>query len=353
MGKTSDISGLIEKYIKGECTKEELEEVFLILENSNRDLNVRRILFEKWEGQNKIVVEENVDLTDELNHIHHLINLEEGHWKKEVRGIRKLYKSFVKIASILFIPLLIAGIWYYSSTQSPYLGTDAWITVNSPLGSRIKTTLPDSTTVWQNGGSTIQYPRDYTRRNRQVKLTGEAYFEVTSDKLYPFYVLSGDLNVKVTGTKFNVSSYQDDNYTSVVLAEGKVFIEKTGLSYELDPGNEFCFFNDSGRSTVKQVDVEKLTSWKDGRLIFRNDPLSDVAKRLSRWFNVEIELRDATGALLNHPFTMTIEYETLPQVLNYLTQAAPLEYTMETIKRDGVNNLSRYKYIITPVKQTK
>jgi len=352
MDKTSHTSELIEKYIKGECTKEELEKVLPILENSHHDLNIRSILHQKWEEENKHCDKEDVNLTTVLNNIHHLINLEEGHWRNKDRGFRIIYRTFIRIAAILFVPLLIAGIWYYISSQSPYLGTDAWITINSPLGSRIKTTLPDSTVVWQNGGSTIQYPRDYTKRNRQVKMDGEAFFEVTSDKLHPFYVVSNDLRIKVTGTMFNVSSYPDDNYTSVVLAEGKVFVEKTGFSYELDSGNEFCFFKNTGRSTVKQVDVEKLTSWKDGKLIFRNDPLSEVAKRLSRWYNVEIELKDDTGALLNHPFTMTIEYETLPQVLNYLTKAAPLKYTLETIEREGENSLSRYKYIITPVKQT-
>jgi len=354
MKQETDTPVLIEKYIQGTCSKEELARVLPILEDPYHNLNLRPVLYEIWNSKQEETrqQEAEVDFGAMLGNVHHRINLEKGKWNPGHNKWEKILSPLIKAAAILFIPLLAAGIWYFVSSRMPYNGTDSWITISSPQGSKIKTALPDGTTVWQNGGSIVKYPRNYTRANRQVILEGEAFFDVKSDRLHPFFVTAGNIRLKVTGTRFNVSNYEEDKNVSVVLELGSVFIEKVKMSktgepaYELTPGNQFCYKNETQKVTVKQVDVEKFTSWKDGKLVFRNDPLSNVAKRLKRWYNAEIELSDSTGTLRLLPFTLSIENETLPQVLDYLCQAAPLQYKTTFVKKDDGSGLYKTRYTI-------
>jgi len=187
--------------------------------------------------------------------------------------------------------------------------------------------LPDGTEVWQNAGTTLKYPAQFTRKNREVELIGEAYFHVSTDKKNPFFVKTSGGTVKVTGTRFNVTTFAEDDFTAVVLEEGEVSYLPLNGNKEvlLNPSQRLIYRKNSNSLARQEADVEKYISWTEGRLIFRNDPLSEVVFRLQRWYNADIVLNDPSGKLGQHPFTMTIQNETLPQVLNYIAQAANLE----------------------------
>jgi ferric-dicitrate binding protein FerR (iron transport regulator) len=122
---------------------------------------------------------------------------------------------------------MVISIWYFYTSRRPYDHNDSFITINTPEGSKIKSELPDGTVIWQNSGSTIQYPRNFTRRNRQVILTGEAFFDVRTDKIHPFHVKTGELVVTVTGTRFNVSGYPEDAGATIVLESGEIKVKNS------------------------------------------------------------------------------------------------------------------------------
>ena len=343
---------LLEKYMKGIISEQEMKTLTSLIENPSQYHYLRPALLRIWTNDKE---PDSVNLGSKeanqiLNKIHHLINLDEENKIILHSGIAKAINLFSKIAAILILPLIIAGIWYFIDSRSTYgdLNESEWVSISSSMGSKIKTILPDSTIIWQNAGSTVKYPRNYTKKNRQVILSGEAFFAVHSDRLYPFYVRTDHLQVKVTGTRFNVSSYNDDKSTTVVLEEGKIGIQNLSnpSHYYLKPNMCFSLDNLNNKAIVKHVDINKYISWKDGKLIFRNDPLSDVCTRLKRLYNAEIELSDNTGTLLSHPFTMTIETETLPQVMEYLCQAAPISYEIIHIQKDVESGLLKPKYII-------
>jgi ferric-dicitrate binding protein FerR (iron transport regulator) len=348
------IIALLQKYMEGKISGREMEQLSSLFEAPSNYHSLRPALLDIWTNNKEPDwIKPGAGKANQiLNRLHYLIRLDEGEKPVRRSAFAKTINIFSKIAAILILPLLIAGTWYFIDSRSPYTdeGISDWITVSSSMGAKIKTVLPDSTVIWQNAGSIIKYPRDYTKKNRQVILSGEAFFAVHSDRLYPFYVRTNHLQVKVTGTRFDVSSYTDDRSTTVVLEKGKVGIQNlTNLKkspYYLTPGMCYSFSEKEHKAIVKNVEVKKYISWKDGKLIFRNDPLSDVCKRLRRWYNAEIELSDNTGELLSHPFTMTIETETLSQVMDYLCQAAPVSYEIKYIRKNDESDLLRPKYII-------
>jgi ferric-dicitrate binding protein FerR (iron transport regulator) len=191
--------------------------------------------------------------------------------------------------------------------------------------------LADGTKVWLNSGSVLQFPNSFTGDLREVKLTGEAFFKVAKNEKQPFRVHAKNLHIDVLGTSFNVVSYDDEQQSEVVLVEGKV-----RLSIENDqqkkrfgillPGQRAVYEEDTYELQAKVVDVEKYISWRDGNLIFRDDKMEDVAKRLSRWYNVEIIINDSE--IKSYEYKATFRNETLDQVLNLLKISAPIDFNI-------------------------
>ena len=149
----------------------------------------------------------------------------------------------------------------------------------------------------------------------EVVLSGEGYFKVAHNPKHPFVVQTKNLNVTALGTEFNVFAYPDEETTSATLVEGKVRVEKiTKSGYvkvlgEMDPGQHVCYNIESNKVKGSKGDIEKFVSWREGKLIFENDPIDVIAKRLSRWYNVEIVFADEEVKKYTYKETQTLEQE--------------------------------------------
>ncbi|MFV0593227.1 MAG: FecR family protein [Draconibacterium sp.] len=167
-------------------------------------------------------------------------------------------------------------------------------TLMVPRGGEYKLELSDGTRVTINSGSVIKYPVNFPGQKREVQLTGEAFFEVTTDSLRPFIVHSGNIDVEVYGTSFNVNSFEEEENVTTTLVEGKVGVlsDVTSQKQELCPGEQSVYSKSSLNMEKKQVNIKEYTSWKDGRFYFRNMPVSDITKILERWYDVDFEFNN-------------------------------------------------------------
>jgi ferric-dicitrate binding protein FerR (iron transport regulator) len=161
-----------------------------------------------------------------------------------------------------------------------------------PYGKRFEIILSDNSHVFLNSGSKIRYPvRFLENGGREVFLAGEAYFSVSHDETKPFTVITDNMNTRVYGTEFNVSSYKNENNTSTVLIKGSVGIYKSDEEGKtplmMTPGQRAVFQED--RIDISSVDVSKYVAWKQGNLLFIDDSFELILKKLERQFNMEIE----------------------------------------------------------------
>lgn len=199
-----------------------------------------------------------------------------------------------------------------------------------PPGRRFSVKLSDGTLVYLNAGSTLKYPKQFSRLDpRRVSLEGEAYFEVSHDSLQPFVVSTDALNIKVLGTKFNHSSYSNDSIAKTSLVEGKVAVWKTKDS--IDPyilkAMEALIYNQNTQSLVKStVDISLDLAWMDNRLIFRGAPFTEISKKIERYYGVKINNR--FSALNNVRFSgeFNIEEESIIDVLQTFQLSKPFTY---------------------------
>ena len=240
--------------------------------------------------------------------------------------IRKIYRWYSAIAAIILIPLLIVGIisTFKLGSLNRLLSEKATIvSIAAPSGARMSFQLPDGTEGVLNGNSSIEYPVPFTN-HRDVKLLGEAYFNVQKDENHPFTVRANLVEVQVLGTKFNVNAYPEEKATKVILEEGKVtcrFPEKQG-EVTLLPNDRIVI---TERNMLKdQVDAANYTAWREGKLIFRSESMVDVAHRISRWYCVEVEIADQE--LKTYSFRATFIDDSLEEVLNLLKMTSPIDY---------------------------
>ena len=158
-----------------------------------------------------------------------------------------------------------------------------------PYGKRSTLILADGSKVWLNSGSVLEFPAQFTGNKREVRLaSGEMYIEVAPDKKKPFYVHTSDFNVKVYGTKFNVSAYTDSQ-KSVVLVEGRVSLQTANKKETFLAPSEQAVFSDNSTFHTQKVDVNQFISWKNGYLEFDKTPMTEVLKQVGRYYNLSFD----------------------------------------------------------------
>lgn len=243
----------------------------------------------------------------------------------------KVFIRWQRVAAILIIPIfmMMCYLFFQQSTRSSRIAMQE---INSPYGMNSKVYLPDGSTVWLNSGSKLKYPVEFTETSRKVYLSGEAFFKVHSDKKHPFIVSTAKLDVKATGTQFNVEAYLTDTITAVTLMKGKVTVNMNDNQQAQLLPNERLVLNLISRTySVTQTD-DHWGMWKDGILAFRDETLGNVFKRIGRTYNVDIKVKDP--AVARQKYRATFEGESLDEILRLLKISAPIKYKrVDRIKR--------------------
>ncbi|MGM0613462.1 MAG: FecR family protein [Bacteroidota bacterium] len=247
--------------------------------------------------------------------------------------LTRLNSRVWRIAAVIVLLITIGGL--YQIFVQPLESEDiSYVEKSNPAGQRSHFILPDNSVVWLNAQSTIIYPESFEDLSqRKIELKGEAYFEVTHRASKPFVVETDIFDVEVLGTSFNVKAYEEDEEYTTTLTEGKVKLsdEKEKKKTFLNTG-EMYVYNKKKQSTDvrKGIDTEKITSWKDGKLVFDDVAFSSVAKELERWYGTEIELTSSIKG--KYSYTMTITDEKLKEVCQLIKESSPVEFDIQDNK---------------------
>ena len=211
--------------------------------------------------------------------------------------------------------------------QNNYFGRQSQLeSFSVPLGSRSQLTLSDGTVVNLNSDSHLELCDNFSTRKREVTLTGEGYFEVKSDKEHPFVVKTDKFDVTVTGTKFNVSNYPDDQEISATLAEGCIKLStKDSKTITLDPGNKISFHQKTMQAVLEQADIESELAWVNGEFIFKEIPFPDLIRRLERWYDVKLQYKGNVFDSMTYSGKFKNQ-ETIWQVLDALKLTTSIDY---------------------------
>jgi hypothetical protein len=206
-----------------------------------------------------------------------------------------------------------------------------------PNGKKMKLVLSDGSIVHLNSGSSIRFPTYFINgKNRSVVLEGEAFFDVAKDKKHPFVVNANKLNIRVLGTKFNVSAFSEDQLVSTVLVEGSVSLSRKNVLNQVDspvllsPGNKATWNKSQKNIEIEKVDTTIYTAWMDGDIVFEHLPFKSIVKKLERHFNVTII--NTNKKLDDEIFTATFDEESIEQIMNTFCKSYPMKYIINKNK---------------------
>lgn len=208
-----------------------------------------------------------------------------------------------------------------------------------PFGKRSSITFSDGTKVWANAGTHLVYPVEFNNEKREIFVDGQIYLDVAKDANRPFIVKTKDMDIKVLGTKFNITAYSKENDNNIVLVSGKVNIlnRKTNNNATLTPNKIYKYNKSSLNEEINDVDVNLYTSWIDGKYIFNKESFDVVISRISMYYGVSVDCdKDAGKYLCSGKLNLRDEFGT---VLEGLANSVPISYTM----KDGIYKIKLLK----------
>lgn len=206
--------------------------------------------------------------------------------------------------------------------------TTQYNTIETPRGGQYQVVLDDGTQVWLNAMSKLKFPIAFRGSQRRVELSGEAYFEVAKNKEKPFFVRANGNVIRVLGTHFNVSAYEDDREMTTTLLEGSVELRHNALTTLLSPGQQGKIKPGTNRISVGKADMDEVMAWKNGLFIFPNgENIVDVMKTVSRWYDIEVVYQ---GNVKDREFGGTIsKYKNITELLDNMELTQAIHYKIE------------------------
>jgi len=339
---------LLEKYFFNNCTDKELDTSLESFNDVKNDKELEQLLFEIYEDLNIDDFEPNTDFDALLHKIHHEINIRQipefdNIEKDSTKAVfSRLFPTKLRNAAAILLVFIIGyGLFvtgkYSGSRINVNKAEETFNEVSSSPDAISKVTLPDGSLVWLNHSSILKYPAVFKGSAREVELNGEGYFEVASNRDIPFIVNVKQIKITAYGTSFNLMAYADEDRVETSLIDGSVEIFKQLSNgelahlYKMNQHDHVVYLENEDKIQVRTIKDDRYLSWKDGKLIFTEAPFEEVVQKLSRWFNVDIEIED--NRLNGMTLTATFVNETLPQVMELLAYALPIDYSIT--KREG------------------
>jgi ferric-dicitrate binding protein FerR (iron transport regulator) len=332
----------INRFFKGEYSEKNASYVDEVFCDNNKEKELKLLLSRQFD---ELLPEDDVDkknLDHILYRIHYDINTRLS--ARKAWSSDNIIKWTLRIAGVIVLPLVIfIGIQTY---KEAYLKKEAWVEIKAPAWTRAQFSLPDGTTGWLNSNSSVKYNGNFNA-DRQVTLKGEAFFDVFKDKKRPFIVNTNEVIVTALGTRFNIASYENENTVEVVLEEGKLIFndKEMNKSCTMNSNDLVIYDKTLNDFSIDIVQPQKYCSWTEGKLILRNDPLDVVARRLERWYNIDVEVNVTSTE--DFRWRATFIDESLEEVLSLLKRSLPINYRIEKRDLKPDETYTKKKVIIT------
>lgn len=323
MTHQNQIKTLIQKYVSGNLAVEEEQ----ILANWLNDSTQNKIFFQEYTRQISPDTSKK-QLTTKLHQkiVKKLVERNVFVAEQEKSNLFVKHRRWIELAAVLILGILIKGTYNFVWKSTEY----QLCKVEVPVGQKSKINLPDGTVVWLNSDTQIEFNGDFNKNRELSVVGGEAYFEVAKNEAKKFIVHTKAYDVVVHGTKFNVMAYDDFGYTETTLVEGVVEIKRGARSVHLKPGQQLRFQNKSFvRSKSK---TQSVVAWKDNRFYCDDISFLELMRRLERWYNVDIVVKNKD--VFKQKFTGRFKNEeTIFQVLDALKYYMSFDYKRENLRK--------------------
>lgn len=320
-----EYNNLIIKFFAGEISQEEIAFLKSWLE---KDPENRRI----FDKENELWQETAFQLKPEHFKVDKgwfNISSRLGLGSRKIRSVTVIRKSnfITLIAAACFTAVIAVGSIFLWITEKQKITAQNSLSsvISTKEGEKAHIFLPDSTEVVLNSGSSLHYAGNFNQKERIVELTGEAFFDVTTNHDKPFIVKLEHMNVIATGTRFNIFSYSNEDRIETTLEEGVVQVSISGADpIIMKSGEQVVYFVKTSKVNLSKVATDTYLSWKENKLRFNDTPFEEVLRRIGRKYNVTFEITNRD--LLSLKYTATFIDESIEEVMQMLRTVSPITY---------------------------
>jgi transmembrane sensor len=300
---------------------------------------VKALMSRQWDNPEEVVstdkpdfncifygIKEKISGNNDINSHSKTISISEfEELKRKNTVLRRRIILITSIAAAILLCIIAGSISFINTSK---IFQKSFTQNIAPKGQKSQVIMPDGTMAFLNSGTILKYDNSFGKRNRNVELVGEAYFEVSHNKKLPFVIRANEVEIEVVGTKFNVMAYPDEAYIETTVTEGKVNIrEISGTSSLFLTANQKASYNKTSKLLVLNDEkANSSISWKDNVLSFDNENFNDVIKKLERWYDISIIVEGKDS--LEDRFTLTIRHESLREVLDLISLTTQFEYAI-------------------------
>jgi len=344
MAKEEEIWSVIVRYLDKSIDEEDSNTLEEWLDESNENRRVLHAIDRIWKSteqnpQDSIITQ--LNLERDWEKVAYKIQTPDKEEKqarirrfKKLRKRQQIFSNILKVAALILVAVMsgFLTLQYAPQSAEPY-AEPVFNEIGTNAGEKANIELGDGTKVMLNAASKLVVPETFSSEKREVKLIGQAFFDVKSDRNRPFYIRTDNAVVEVLGTSFDVRAYEDEKDLQVAVREGTVEISKSD-----EPDNRIII-NEGYKGTVSITDgllsVEMFQDhefyfgWMEGRLIFKNTPIVDVFKQLERWYDVSVEYDASDEKLVNQKFTADLKTRSIREVFKVIQMSMNIEFTME------------------------
>jgi ferric-dicitrate binding protein FerR (iron transport regulator) len=364
-GKINDLDILITKYLENKCTKEEKNQLLGLLSSYDNGRSTKEVLFSQLNEFREVQSEDHsVDFERiYMELVSEIIGEETKESERQILQkrikVKRLLLQGISAAAVICIAFLLGSVFSRPrnlvTPVQPVLSS-MYNEIKAPLGATSEIKLNDGTEIMLNAGSSIKYRSDFNLLHRDLVLEGEAYFKVAKNMNLPLVVNAGNINIKATGTEFNVKAYSDEGIIETTLVNGEVEIYQQGNKDKerilvLKPNQKAIYAEQSDQLTLEKIkeiepqaiktakistkdlmvssktDVEQVTAWTKNKLIIRSENLESLCIKLERKYDVTFIFRDEE--IKKHRFSGVLLDETLQQVMDVIKLTAPVDYLID------------------------
>ncbi len=320
----TDIHEIIIRYLDGTASLEDKQQLLQWLKESDKNQNDFNETRDLWLSCD-ILSDDERETDIALERLHQRILSEYDTMKRKRRPLMSWYQTAAVI-------LILLGMGYWQSVQKSQEVIHVQNQMITAKGSKGMFELPDGTIVWLNSESKLVYPETFEKGYREVELSGEGYFQVAKDKKKPFIVKTGNMEVEVLGTSFDLSGYSFSDHEKIVLLNGSVKVNSgnSPVPVILKPGQLFTFNKENGSGSVSTTKADLHIDWIKERLIFDNQSLSDIIISLQGWYNIEIECPKTFADKARLSFV--VRGENVNEIFSAMSLIIPINYTIHENK---------------------
>lgn len=308
------LSNIFELYISGKATPNEISILKSFLEN-DKGLN-------DWLENQILSSDNNIDSDIKIRMLDNIRS--EANFSSQVVTVEykpgMYLRRIATVAAVLLPFIILLGIYLKSPNIQSF-------EVVADMGEKASITLPEGSKVAINSGSKIIYNNDYNQKNRDIQLDGEAFFDVKYDPEKPFVVQCKDVKIKVVGTSFGIKSYENEDNIAIVLNSGKIQLITPKEEIEMEPNDRVVYNRTTQVTSLKKVNAEDYTDWRQNRLRFENESLETIMKTISRMHNIDIVFENTE--LQKQYFTGTIDNTNIESVLNAIRLTSSVNYRLK------------------------